>query len=229
MIATRVPVQLNLFEKNGYQKTADPACPLERLVTPVSRAECAPFILKIHYAKRWPSVSYRFGLFVKGELVGIVTFGTPPSWTLCAGICGKEYQGNVLELNRLCLSTNRPNEASFLVGNAMKLLPKEIIVVSFADTRQGHCGFVYQATNFLYTGLSKKFLDPRVVGFEHQHYATYAHGLTNKQVEAKFGKENVYYEQRTRKHRYITFIGNKRFKKKARKALLYPVLDYPKA
>jgi len=29
-------------------------------ITPVSREDCKPFILDIHYAKRWPSVSIKY-------------------------------------------------------------------------------------------------------------------------------------------------------------------------
>lgn len=45
----------------------------------IDRMDCATFILGIHYAKRWPSITYAFGLF-RGEcLVGVCTYGTPPS------------------------------------------------------------------------------------------------------------------------------------------------------
>ena len=50
-----------------------------RLITP---KECEPFIIGIHYAKRWPSISYAFGLFDCDNLIGVVTYGTPPSATL---------------------------------------------------------------------------------------------------------------------------------------------------
>lgn len=45
-------------------------------VIQVSRSDCEPFILGIHYAKRWPSISYAFGLVDKEMLIGIVTYGT---------------------------------------------------------------------------------------------------------------------------------------------------------
>jgi len=121
----------------------------------ITRNDCTPFILEIHYAKRWPSISYAFGLFEGVELIGVVTYGTPPSAPLKRGIAGDEYKHQILELNRLCLKYNRKNEASKLVGASLKQLP-ESIVVSFADTEQGHKGYVYQACNFMYCGLSAK-------------------------------------------------------------------------
>ena len=93
-----------------------------------------PFIMKIHYARRMPVIQYAFGLLDdNNELVGVVTFGQPPSPTLCIGVAGTENKKNVLELNRLVLTTNKKNSASFLVGKALKQLPKNTFVVSYAD------------------------------------------------------------------------------------------------
>lgn len=197
-------------------------------VRQIPNKEAHWFLLNIHYAKRIPSISFTYGLFHDGELVGVVCYGTPASSTLCKGICGEPWQKHVLELNRLVLLHNLPNEASRLVGASLKLLPKPRIIVSFADTAQNHEGVVYQATNFLYTGLSAKFKDPKVKGLEHQHHATYAHGLTNQQVIEKFGASNVYFVERSRKHRYVIFLGNKKEKRKMLADFRYKNQPYPK-
>jgi hypothetical protein len=157
----------------------------------------------------------------------VITYGTPASSTLCKGICGDDWQKYVLELNRLVLKYNLPNEASRLVAASLRLLPKPRIIVSFADTAQNHLGIVYQATNFIYTGLSTKFRDVKVRGLEHQHHATYGHGLSYKEIKEKYGEDNVYFVDRSRKHRYITFIGNRKEKQTMRSALKYKVLPYP--
>ena len=186
------------------------------------------FLQNIHYAKRIPSITYAFGLFENNALVGVITYGTPPSSTLINGICGPEWAEHVLELNRLCLLNNKPHEASRLVASSFKYLPKPSIIVSFADTSQNHEGIVYQATNFMYTGLSSKFKDPKVKGLEHQHHATYAHGLSNQQVIDKYGAENVTFEERPRKHRYIIFLGSKTDRRSMARDLRYTVQPYPK-
>jgi len=198
------------------------------MVREIPKHDSYYWLINIHYAKRIPSISYAYGLFEFGELVGVITYGTPPSSTLCRGICGARWQNRVLELNRLVLKNNKPNEASRLVGATLKMLPQPTIVVSFADTAQRHAGIVYQATNFIYTGLSSKFVDPVVKGLEHQHHATYAHGMTNAEVVAQYGAENVSWVDRSRKHRYIKFVGNKTQIKEMQAALRYDVLDYPK-
>jgi hypothetical protein len=160
-------------------------------------------------------------------MVGCVTYGTPASSTLLKGVCGDEYKSIVKELNRLVLKYNRPNEASTLIAKSLKLLPHPLIIVSYADSSQNHIGKVYQATNFLYTGLSTKFKDPKVRGLEHQHHATYAHGMSNKQLQEVYG-DRLYYAERPRKHRYIIFLGSKVERKHMQKALRYQILPYPK-
>jgi len=175
-------------------------------VLPISYNETKPFILNIHYAKRIPSViQYSFGLFYKSELVGMVSYGTPASPDLCKGICGEEYKHLVKELNRLVLINNIKNEASLLIGKSLKLLKKPLIIVSYADTSQNHTGYIYQATNFSYTGLSDKRTEWR-----------------------QKNSDDFYLIARSRKHRYIYVLANKKDKKNLLKKLKYPILEYPK-
>lgn len=188
-------------------------------------------VIENHYLHRKCPCSHAFGLFEKetNKIYGVVVYGVSCSSTLLRGICGNDEMHNVYELNRLWVSDLvEKNGESFLISNTIKLLDKEIIV-SFADSSQNHVGYVYQATNFIYTGLSAKFKDPKVKGLENQHHATYAHGMTMEQVKEKYGEENVYYVERPRKHRYIYFNCNKRRKKELMKQLRYKILEYPKS
>tara|TARA_R110001592_G_scaffold178712_1_gene419929 strand:+ start:47 stop:643 length:597 start_codon:yes stop_codon:yes gene_type:complete len=172
------------------------------------------WILNIHYAKRMPSISYAYGLYLYDEMVGMVSYGSPASPSLCKGICGEEHRGDVIELNRLVLRDNLPNEASFLVGKSLKLLPKPKVVVSYADTAQEHLGIIYQATNFLFTGTTKARTD--IAGKDGKHSR---HHLGDKANRIN----------RSAKHRYVYFIGNKKQKKILRNALRYNIQDcYPK-
>lgn len=201
-------------------------------VRPVSRSDCEPFILEIHYAKRFPSVSYRFGLFHDEELVGVVTYGTPFSSTLRKGICGEGYELDVLELNRLVLKYNRPNEASRLVGKSLRQLPKNKIIVSYADTAQDHLGVVYQATNFLYSGLSAKRTDMVVEGKEHLHSQSVVDEFRGQPNRAQLMRDKygdaVKVVPRPRKHRYVFFHGDKKWKKQVLEDFRYPIKDYPR-
>lgn len=186
-------------------------------------------VIKHHYLHRRAPYSHAYGLFEKDtkKLVGVANYGVPASSTLLKGICGEAEMRNVYELNRLWVDDDVPkNGESFLIGNSIKLLDKEIIV-SFADTSQGHVGIVYQATNFLYTGLSAKFFDYVVKGKEHLHHTTYAYGMTVADMRKEFGEDNVYKVERPRKHRYIYFNANKKRKKELMKKLKYKVIPYP--
>lgn len=197
-------------------------------VRPIDYQTAMDTVVKNHYLHRRCPCSMAFGLFKGGDLMGVVTYGVPCSSTLLKGICGEDEMHNVYELNRLWIHPDVPkNAASYFVSRTLRQLDKEI-VVSFADTSVGHVGYVYQASNFLYCGLSAKFKDPKVRGMEHMHHATYAHGMTMAQVREKYGDENVYYVERPRKHRYVYFNASKKRKKALRKKLRYKVLPYPK-
>jgi hypothetical protein len=203
-------------------------------VEPIDAKQTYDMLLNVHYAKRIPSITYAFGLFDSEAkaLIGCCTFGTPPSAPLRKGVCGPDFSDRVLELNRLCLIFNRKNEASFTVARSIKMLPKPKIIMSFADTEQDHLGIVYQATNFIYTGLSAKRTDWKVKGREHLHGQTIAdefRGVKNRAqaMRDKYG-DDFFLQPRPRKHRYVFFTGTKRDKAEMLSALRYPVLPYPK-
>lgn len=198
----------------------------------ITYQEAMEVVVAKHYLHREAPMSAAYGLFKGGffgELLGVVVYGVSPSSTLLRGVCGDSEKNNVYELTRLWIDDSVPkNGESYLIGNTLKLLDREIII-SFADSSQNHIGVVYQATNFYYTGLSSKFKDPKVKGLEHQHHATYANGMTNAEVIKKFGAENVYFVDRPRKHRYIYFNASKTRKKELLKKLNYKILPYPKS
>jgi len=181
-------------------------------VLPIKSEEAVPWILQKHYAKRLPSISYAFGLYIDNQLKGIVTYGIPASNALCEGVCGVDNKSFVIELNRLCLQDNTKNEASFLVANSIKLLPKPMVIVSYADTAQGHVGYVYQATNFLFTGTTKERTDMFAVEGKHSRHAT----------------DPSVRQFRSAKHRYVYIHGNKTERKKLLKSLNYKQEPYPK-
>ena len=193
--------------------------------------EAVPWIMNRHYAKRMCPVSYAFGIYRDNMLIGIVTYGTPVSSSLRAGVCGDMWKDRVLELNRLCCE-NEKNIASMLVGRSLRLLPKPSVVVSYADTEQGHIGYIYQATNFIYTGLSAKRTDWKIRGQEHLHGATVAdmsRGQENRAewMRNKYG-DDFYLKDRPRKHRYVYFCGGKKQIRDMKSALRYDVCEYPK-
>jgi hypothetical protein len=182
-------------------------------VLPIKTFEAEPWIMQRHYAKRMPSISYAFGLYEDDLLVGICTYGMPASPNLCMGVCGKENKDKVIELNRLCVDAKTKNATSFLVGQSLRMLPSSTIVVSYADTAQNHVGYIYQACNFLFTGTTKERTDMAGENGRHSRHN-------------KGDKENRM--ERSSKHRYVFFVGNKKEKQQLLKELRYEILPYPK-
>lgn len=132
--------------------TADTLADVEGLtVEPMSSAQASALAIEHHYLHRRPPISFAFGLHRHGLPVGVVTFGTPPSRHLQMGACPSD-PSLVIELNRLWVSDSEgPNTESWFVSRALRQLPPRI-VVSYADTREGHYGYIYRALNFRYAG-----------------------------------------------------------------------------
>lgn len=184
-----------------------------REVKPITYQDAKPFLLNVHYARRIPCIQYAFGLFIDGELVGCVTYGQPASPSLCKGVAGEKNRKNVLELNRLVICDDTPNNASFLVGTSLTLLPPHRFIVSYADIEGwGHVGYVYQATNWLFTGKTKSRTDK----YSNGHSRHYDPNETRRQY-------------RTAKYRYIFLTGNRGDKRHMKRELQYPIIsEYPK-
>lgn len=166
---------------------------MEYKVNNIQNYECKDWLLNKHYAKRMCSISYAFGLFDNNNiLVGVITFGMPPSSTLSESICGKDYKGYVLELNRLVVNEGLPkNTLSFFVSNAIKKLQGEKIIVSFADANMNHNGYIYQATNFIYTGVSSntsKLVDKFGEEF---HFRNIGHYQKNNRLNVSLVKRRL--------------------------------------
>ena len=196
-------------------------------VEQVPNAEAQEIVVKNHYLHRKAPCSQAFGLFDEANnLRGVVMYGTPSSSSLRAGIAGKDQAFNVMELTRLWIDDDTPKNAeSFLIGNSIKKCEKEIIV-SFADTSQNHLGVVYQATNWIYTGLSAKRTDWTVEGIE-KHGHTWADKYSAAEMRELYG-DRFSLVPRSRKHRYL-FINAKGFRRKELMSLLkYKQEPYPK-
>ena len=58
----------------------------------IRTTEVAPWLLNIHYAKRIPNIMYAFGLYENNNLVGVITYGMPPTPWLCSGVCGEQWK-----------------------------------------------------------------------------------------------------------------------------------------
>lgn len=186
------------------------------MIKTISYKEAVNFLLPRHYSGRKPVISYAFGYFENSVLKAVCTFGKPASNSLCEGVCGKQYKDKVFELNRLCVDGEIKIQLSQFVSHCLKELRQEnLVIISYADTQMNHHGYIYQATNWIYTGATKSRTDKYVEGGKHsRHYDN--------------EKQNGLRKYRSAKHRYIYFSASKKKKKEYLKNLNYQIKPYPK-
>jgi len=199
---------------------------------PINYETAANMVETYHYAHRVPSIVVSIGMYVDDVLAGCITYGMPAAVKGRWAVCGKQNQDSVLELNRLFVHEwAGRNSESWLIGQSFKELERPRVLISFADTGQNHLGGIYQATNWLYTGLSDptgNFSRIEVNGRERTSKSFYDElGTQAKEVILKHYPDAIFHAY-TRKHRYVYFLGSKKQRKELRAALRWPVLPYPK-
>ena len=200
-------------------------------VKPIEYSKAMEWCLKKHYARRKPMFQFAYALVDKeGSVQGVVVYGRPPvqiEKSVFLSPLKADYM--VYELTRLVIQTTQKNAASFLVGNSLKMLPRNNIVVSYADSNMNHCGIVYQATNWIYTGSNKAHDCEYIVDGKRMHPKSITERLGITAI-AKWAKENnIETIKPKEKHRYFFINADKRTKSEMIKKMRYPILDtYPK-
>lgn len=111
-----------------------------------------------HYSGNVPSVQYGFNFYNDiGEWCGVICFGSGANYRI--GLPYNLCQGEVLELVRVALN-GKQKTTSQCVALALKELHKENplvrLIVSYADIDENHKGTIYQATNWIYEGITQK-------------------------------------------------------------------------
>ncbi len=117
-----------------------------------------------HYSGSMPSASIKIGAWENGKFIGVVIFGRG-----AASEIGSPYglpQDQICELVRIALRGHE-TPTSRILAIALRMLnssnPGLRMVVSFADTEQGHHGGIYQANGWVFEG-SKEYHAYRVNG-----------------------------------------------------------------
>ncbi|MBI4235734.1 MAG: hypothetical protein HY688_00020 [Chloroflexi bacterium] len=125
---------------------------------PVACRVVKPLLVRHHYLHSLPGgTKLAFGIFLGARLLGAIPLGSGPSHAYEL-VEGAEADG-CLALSRLWLSDQLPpNSESRGLGVVLRALRRYTSVrflVTYADPGQGHMGIIYQATGWLYTGLSQ--------------------------------------------------------------------------
>ena len=163
-----------------------------------------PYHYLIEESKGFRS-GYNYGVYANNTLQAVCIFHNPSVPELMKGCFGlkRNEQEGIFELGRL---VRHPNlEKGFIlsqfVAGAIKSLRKDTKVkalISYADSRF-HTGFIYQALNFRYYGLTKQRSD---YWFEQPDGSFIKH--TRGKVKGTKGE----WRPRPRKHRYLMVYDN---------------------
>jgi hypothetical protein len=212
--------------RTGGGATPTPA--LQQLaVKPVPFVVARKLLEREHYLHSFPGgTKLAFGAFVGAGLLGALTLGAGPAnaYALVGGV----NPDDCLTLSRLWLSDNLPknSESRFIgiVARALKRNTKLKFLISYADPAQGHLGTIYQASGWVYTGLSQATPLYDIGDGRHYHsrslsHSFGSHGLAHFQrhgIEVKLVPQQA-------KHRYLYFLDST-----WREHLKGPALPYPK-
>jgi len=194
-------------------------------IRPIGYKLAMDIVVREHYLHRKFASSRAFGLFLGEQIKGVICYGTPSSAPLRKALAGPENELNVVELMRLWVCDSVPrNGESFLIGNTLKHAGKEI-VVSYAEVAMGHVGTVYQATNWLYTGLSARRRQFKIEGVT-THCQRLADMHSAAELREIYG-EKFAYEWRPPKHRYVCINAKGRRRQELISKIKYPLQPYP--
>jgi len=194
----------------------------------ITKKICDEFVSKKHYS-RTPSIFWAGFALIENDIVqGVCVFGQP-SPPIQRHAFKDRTSFRLYELSRLVVQSKTENASSFLVSHALKMLDTPCAVISYADTAHNHCGFIYQATNWAYTGSTishdKLYL---VEGVKTHPMTLRDRGITDPTRWAK--ENNIETIKPSPKHRYFYFCGNRRDKKEMLSKLSYPIIKaYPKS
>ena len=196
-------------------------------VGPVSTSDVSEFCGRYHYTGLGNNVPIRFGLWHGFTLYGVIGYNVPTRET-CASVFGDEDIEHVWHMGRLAMAdASPPNSESRLIGGSLRAIertrPEIWAILTYAAQSAGHVGYVYQATNALYTGTgggNQYLLD------ENGNRRGTKQGVRVTIAEAR--RRGWVFVKEPPKYRYLYILGSKTERKQRRAMLKLPVLPYPK-
>ena len=163
-----------------------------------------------HYSQSVPTVQYAYNVYNdKDEWCGVILFGGGANNNLAKSF--NLRNGEVLELERVALN-GKQEQTSKAVSIALRLLHKENpivkLIVSYADHRQKHLGIIYQATNWIYLGMTK------TSDFQYFYNGKWTHERTiNSKSNKEELKATLQKRQNSNKFKYV-YCFDKELKEK---------------
>lgn len=209
MSAASAMASTALFQGAGPGSTPRAALQ-DILVTPVSMGLAKQVIVQGHYLHSMPGGSkLAFGVFALGRMLGAVILGAGPA--MAYRLVEGAVPDDCVTLSRLWLSDELPkNSESKVLGVVLRSLGRHTklkIVISYADPSQGHLGTIYQATGWIYTGLSEAMPLYDIGDGKLHHSRSLAHSYGTHSLK-HFQRQGVPITTvpQSRKHRYLYFL-----------------------
>lgn len=177
----------------------------------IAREEAAPLVHDHHYTGGLSAAALCVGLRQRMRdraLVGVAAFLPPVSVLARRKPLGAEGEHLVWDLHRLVLlgHEDEPNLTSWFLAQALHDLwcrTGARVVMTFADSTEGHTGGIYRALNAIYLGKTPRRVTYQ--GPDGRLHATRQNGRNIPRAEAEAnGWEAVWSEP---KHRYALVIG----------------------
>ena len=225
-------VEMSLFD---VENVAQQPKVRDMSVGPVAAHDVREFAKRYHYTGSADSIAWRWGLWDGPVLHGVVAYNMLTA-NVCRSVFGAEHADHVWHMSRLILSEESPrNSESRLIGGSLRLIyrqyPEVWAVLTYAAQHVNHIGYVYQATNALYTGLAAGgecvYMDADGLQRSRRGLDIAKHdGASLADRAAARGWTRV---EVPKKHRYVYILGSKTQRRQRMALLKYPVLPYPKA
>jgi hypothetical protein len=213
------------------------------VVREISYAEARNVILANEWLGNLGTTEFSYGLFFGAHLAGVCCFGRTAGTQVSRSICGSEHSDKVATLCRgACVHWAHPHSASFLISEACRQMSTKgfHVFVAYSDPEAGEIGTIYQASNWLYCGMTiptekfrtraGKIHDARQVHCMTRDRTGGTMKYTRTRAEQKelLIEEGCEFFDGTPKHRYVGIYGDRRIKRILRNAIRWKVLPYPK-
>lgn len=212
------------------------------VVRPIDRALAKEIVEEYEWLGCLPAIClYYFGIFYDDVCAGVTVFSKDYIENL--GKWDKyHYTGRMLLLSRgVCLHWAHPHSGSKLIMESIKLLPKEIdVITATIDQAAGEIGTIYQACNFTYIG-SMRESNPNIKNSRPKdRFGVRINGKLygGRSIRSKLGtqkKEEILkawpdavFVPQFNKHRYFYFLGSKKNKKFLKSQIAHMIKPYPK-
>lgn len=201
----------------------------------ISKCEANEFFHQYEHLGNCGLGVWHYGCFIDGIVTAVISFGTV-CFNPKRSRIGQFALDNNLKMIQLARGgtrfdapKNSPSQAVSLVLKALRDKQGDAIVVAYSDMKWNEIGTIYQASNFLYLGMTNPRGQANYVinGEEMSGWTVRKRYGTRNMIQLKSIAGNVERIPLTPKHRYIFINAGSKMKSKASFALRDMIQPYP--